>query len=250
MSDTLLRRFLRYEIHSYLIFFYCIALLLPFINFSMVLSSAESNPITTLLQLILTVIGLFASSGAIGYILYQIYDTFWYPKQIDAMLNGILKNCFLQDDEWMKARDKLREIYGKDKRLAEQLINYSLYAKDKRVPLDSRAIDTIRGHWAHIQARSVGSFAFIPACFLFVVTLLFLNQVEGLIILNARMPWMYARVLSFIFLLAFIAIVSYILISRVKHILKDLCHFVCLVLRHNLKSLNRMLDTLHLEENL
>lgn len=204
-------------------------------NYEYVLSQTSSS---SLINLILAVIGAFGFSILFGYIMYQCYDNFQYPKE---MKNMIFMKLMM---DWVKTKgEKLRDRLDKDEVLLEMLINYGLYAFKSDKPLNP-PIDTLRGYWSHLQARTIGSFVGVPAFVLSLITFKLLSNVEGLLVFNADRMNVFGVIILVI--IAF----SVILWWRTEVIRKQIGHLVCLILRHNHDSINEMLDKLLLEEEI
>jgi len=104
------------------------------------------------------VIGTFTLSPALGYVIYQFYDTLLYNriarckkrKALNLLDTWADAKGFPKGDNWESTRRK-------------ELIDFILYssATDSSFEISDQLADTIRGFWSHINARIVSS-VFVP----------------------------------------------------------------------------------------
>ena len=188
------------------------------------------------------VAGAFGFSIAFGYLLYQVYDIFFYERDREELI--LSYDLLLQ---WASTRIRPPGARGGNDLRLVMLRDYALYVSPRENPLDSKIIDTIRGYWNHVQARTVSVLAIIPAFALFLLSCCILSQFQGTLVFRLDQLNLIRWVMLLLDLIIIFLCILVLLLKR-KRTIKEADHLASFVLRHNHKAVCKMLDILHQEE--
>lgn len=142
--------------------------------FGLILASVGENVFQVLKNpaLISLVVGVFAISPALGYVIYTFYDWTLYNRIARCSERRTLNLL----DTWANEERFRRGERWEDVRRKE-LIDFALYSSlhDSHFRTSNRITETVRGFWNHVNARLVSA-TFVPiASFIFFALFVLLN---------------------------------------------------------------------------
>lgn len=186
-------------------YFFC------FVTANIDISPLLQNPNALLSSLPSLVIGVFALSPALGYVIYQFYDGLLYNRiansknrrTLELLDKLALETNFSRIDSWEAKKE---------------LIDFTLYSggTEPHSKISDKLLETLRGFWSHAAARIVSAI-FVPIAS-FGLFVIFLTVVSAL---HVSITWSAFRVPQTVFTICLITILSLFIGYPAKRPIKE-----------------------------